>query len=123
MGGEHWINADERQVGARAIGAGIDVVSVQPVPGRKTPDAALVAVRRTIELKKLDTPSTNALVQRARDGRKQSRLLFITGLTVGLDRKTAWAGLYEMVRKYGLDLDEVLVEYAAPNGPARIHWP
>lgn len=128
--GEHYTH-DERKTAVRATANGIDARSVahaEQIEGRqpKSPDSVIEGTRETLEMKQItaEPPSAGTIQDAARRGRDQSRNLFISGYDAGLDIDTAFEGLDSILRSYGPDFDEILIEYRLPGGGFRaIHWP
>jgi hypothetical protein len=107
---DRWFSADERLTVAWLRGRGVDVVSVQRREGRhlKTPDAVAPSAGVTLEIKH-PVATSNAIVQRVRVGRKQSRRIVIDLRGSGADRDLAEIALGSAIRMYGDHLDEVVL--------------
>ncbi len=89
--------------------------------GEKTPDSVLDAEDATLELKMMEAASSNSVRNNIRNARKQSRRVVVDGRRVGVDPAVAEEGLREALRKYGSQLDEVLIIYGNGTGDA-ISW-
>lgn len=107
---DRWFSAEERLTAGWLRGRGLEVVSVQRREGRhlKTPDAVVPSAEVTIEIKH-PVATSNAIVQRVRVGRKQSRRIVIDLRGSGAYRDLAEVALSSAVRMYGDDLDEVVL--------------
>lgn len=97
------------------------VVPLRPEEIRRTPDLVLEigSSSVTVELKALRRPTASAVRQNLRRGRRQSRRVVIDGRDVGLNERTALAGLSSGLSLFGGDLDELLIV----GRDFRIRWP
>ncbi len=101
----------------RRRGRSVIPVRTSMVEGVATPDA--VVDGGPTEIKVLREPTINAVAQGLRRGRAQARSLIIDGRGVDLPGAVAHEGLAEAIRKYGDDLDQVMILCREVD----IHWP
>ncbi|WP_150241615.1 CdiA C-terminal domain-containing protein [Nocardiopsis quinghaiensis] len=100
---------------------GIEVKSVDVArsDGVKSPDSVVVGRDVTIEFKTPERASKNSIIQNLRKGREQSSRLVMDVRSVNTPQETAISALRDSLRRYGGDLDEVIIignEYV-------ISWP
>jgi hypothetical protein len=111
--GEGWEYYDgkERAIAQYLHDHGIEVrsVDVARADGIKSPDSVVVGRDVTIEFKTPETPSKNAIIQNLRKAREQSSRVVIDARSVDTPQDTAMSALRDSLRRYGGDLEEVLV--------------
>ncbi|MCK9871575.1 hypothetical protein MRI28_18365 [Nocardiopsis dassonvillei] len=111
--GEGWehFQPKERDIAEFLSGYGIEVQSVaeSTAAGKKSPEAVLAGTDHTIEFKTLDSASKNAIRSNIQGGRKQSSRLVLDLRPSGMGQEDAMSALGAPLRRYGGDLDELIV--------------
>ena len=111
--GEGWefYDGKEQAIAEYLREHGIEVRSVDVArsDGVKSPDSVVVGRDVTIEFKTPETASKNAIIQNLRKGREQSSRLVIDVRSVDTPKETSMAALRDSLRRYGGDLEEVLI--------------
>ncbi|CAM3701145.1 hypothetical protein NOGI109294_09735 [Nocardiopsis gilva] len=111
--GEGWeyYDSKEREIAEFLQEHGIEVRSVDVArsDGVKSPDSVIEGTNSTLEFKTVETSSKNALIQNIRKGRDQSSRLAIDLRAGGTTQDAAMAGLKDALRRYGGDLEEIVL--------------
>ncbi|OOC56379.1 MULTISPECIES: hypothetical protein [Nocardiopsis] len=121
--GEGWeyFQSKEKEIAEFLEEYGIQVQSVaeSTEAGKKSPEAVISGTGHTVEFKTLDSASANAIRSNIKGGRKQSSRLVLDLRPSGMSQEDSMAALGSPLRRYGGDLDELIVI----GGGFVIVWP
>jgi len=120
--GSAWehMSATERRTAGWLHDHGLRLVSVRARPRGRTPDAIALDFEATVEIKGLKSSSSNALRQRLRAARRQSRRIVIDARDVALTESRALEVVASELHRRGGDYGEILIMF---RDGSTVSWP